>query len=110
MHRRPIWFLIVCIISLAALITLSYYFSPTTPIIIAAVHISLLIPAGMLVFLFVASVISYSLKSLVHGILAGLFVVSYLALRVNNLTYPLFVVLLAAFFLMLEFLFYKKKS
>jgi hypothetical protein len=45
------------------------------------------------------------LKSKKHGLFLGFFVVLYLIFRLNNLTHPLFLILLIALFLVVEFLF-----
>jgi len=40
-----------------------------------------------------------------HGFLLALFIISYLLLRLNDLNHPIFFVLLAGFFIALEFFF-----
>jgi hypothetical protein len=58
----------------------------------------------LLIGIFFYSVTAYLFRSFIHGILVGLFPVIYLIMRLNDLTSPLFFVLLAAIFVVLEIL------
>ena len=72
-------------------------------------QIPILIPFFTLLFIFVYSIIAFMFKSSIHGVLAGLFVVLYLVLRMKDLTHPFFLVLLFAIFLTLD-IFFSKRS
>lgn len=72
-------------------------------------RIPILLPFFILLFIFIYSLIRFILKSSIHAVLAAIFVVAYLFLRMNNLTHPFFLFLLVAVFLTFE-LFFSKRS
>lgn len=64
--------------------------------------ISIALPLVFLLFFAIGTLL---FKTRMHGLLLSLFIVSYLLLRLNELNHPIFFVLLAAFFIALEFYF-----
>lgn len=82
-----------------------FYFPPTYQISIKQYNFSVLYLffASLFFLLFFTGV--FVLRSKKHGFFIGLFAISYLLLRINNLTHPLFLFLLIALFLVMEFLF-----
>lgn len=84
---------------------LIFYFPPTYQISIQHYNFSILYPFFVSIFFLLFFTGVFILRSKKHGFFIGLFAVSYLLLRLNNLTHPLFVFLLIALFLVTEFLF-----
>lgn len=111
MHRRrkPIKFLLISLISLPLIGFLIYSFPPNWKFEIGNLKLEIIYLLFPIIFLFFFSLTTYFSKNTKHGLLLGLFVVSLLAFRMNNLTHPFFLLLLAAFFLTLELLFSYRK-
>ncbi len=110
--KRSIVSLFFSIIILGLFLFLVFLFPPDQKLSLPfqSIYIPSLPVFFLLIFLFLATLIIYLFRSLIHGVLIGLFVVSYLLLRLNNLTQPFFLLILALMFLLLEFLFYQKKK
>ncbi len=92
---------------------LIFYFPPTYQLLIYKYHISILYLFFISLFFFLYFTGAFILKSKKHGFFIAFFAISYLIFRLNNLTDPLFLFLLIALFLTVEFLFtrnYDKKS
>ncbi|MCL5970441.1 MAG: hypothetical protein M1450_03000 [Patescibacteria group bacterium] len=70
---------------------------------------TVLIPFFLSVFLFIFSFFTLLFKSKRRGFFIAAFAVSYLMLRLQNLTQTFFLILLLAVFLTLEFVFVKQK-
>jgi hypothetical protein len=111
MHRRrkPIKFLFLSITALPIIGFLVYNFPPDLKMEIGNWKLEIMYLFLPLLFLFIFSLTTYFSKNTKHGLLLGLFVVSLLTFRMSNLTHPFFLLLLAAFFLMLELLFSYRK-
>ncbi|HZE87347.1 MAG TPA: hypothetical protein VE090_04020 [Methylomirabilota bacterium] len=107
MHQRKtrLPFLISALLSLVALIFLIISFPPTLQVSLLHISFSLLVIFFLLLGIFLFTTGTYLFKSKKHGILFACFIVSYLVLRLNNLTHPFFFILLCALFLTLELLF-----
>jgi hypothetical protein len=80
-------------------------FPPTYLVSLPFISFSILYMLLALVFIFFFAVGTLSFKTRFNGMLLGLFVVCSLILRINDLKHPLFLILLAAFFIALEFFF-----
>ena len=106
-RRRSILFILLFFVSTCFLI---FYFPPNYQMSIQQYSFSILYLffASLFLFLFFTGV--FVLRSKKHGFFIGLFAVSYLLLRMNNLTHPLFLFLLLALFLVTEFLFARPKD
>lgn len=101
----PFFKIVFALFSLAASILLVFYFPPTYQISIQQYHFPILYLFFISLFSFLFFIIAIILRSKKHGFFIGLFVVTYLIFRLNDLTHPLFVFLLIALFLVTEFLF-----
>lgn len=84
---------------------LIYYFPPTYQLSVQQYNFPILYLFFVSIFFLIFFSGVFILRSKKHGFFIGLFAVSYLLLRLNNLTHPLFVFLLIALFLVTEFLF-----
>jgi hypothetical protein len=102
-------FLLLGIPSFLGLMATIFFFSPDTNLSLSNYKIPLLPLFFLLLFSFFFSLGSFLFKSKIHGLLLGLFVISYLLFRLNNLTHPFFFILLAGLFLTLELLFTYRK-
>lgn len=94
--------LFLCLLSLALLGALIYYFPPNQAYSVLSFNLSVLLLFFPLIFLFLFSLGALILRSKFHGTLIASFVTLYLLFRLNNLTHPFFLILLAALFLTLE--------
>jgi hypothetical protein len=92
------------IIFLISTISLIFYFPPTFQLQLHQFRISIITFFLLSLFLLVYFTWVFILKSRKHGLFLALFVVTYLVFRLNNLTEPLFLFLLIALYLTLEFL------
>ena len=108
-RKRSLKYLFLSIVSLPALIALIYFFSPAKYLSVFSFQFSVFSLLFPLLFIFIFSITTYISKSPNHGILLGLFAISALLFRWNNLAHPFFFLLLAALFLVLELLFAYKK-
>ena len=79
-----------------------YYLPPTANYTVASLPLSILLLFFPLLFSFFFFAISALFKSNWHGSLVASFVTLYLLFRINNLTHPFFLILLAALFVSLE--------
>jgi hypothetical protein len=81
-----------------------FLFPPDLSLKLSLITIPLYAALFIVAFLFLYSLTAYLTRSFIHGILIGLFPVVYLIMRLNELTNPLFFVLLAGIFVGLELL------
>ena len=98
-------YLIYSLFFFVATVALIIYFPPTYQIPIMRFRLSIMTPFFITFFLLLYFLGRLVLKSKKHALIITLFVVSYLLFRLNNLTHPLFLILLLALFLVAEFLF-----
>lgn len=105
-NRRPVWMLFVGMISTITLGYLVWTYAPTSsfPAPLPAV-LNPLFVFFILVFFSISLLTAYILKHSRRGILLGLFVCSYLLLRLNHLTEVYFALILLALFVSLELFF-----
>src|SRR5438270_781565 len=112
-RKRPPIFLFLSILFLVLLLLLIFFFSPVWKFKIGFAYLraelEILYPFFALLFLVLFCTFSYIFNSKKHGLLIGLFVISWLLLRINSLTHPFFLLLLLGLFLMFELLFSYKK-
>ena len=101
-RKRSILFLVAGLVCLAALGTLIYYASPTSPFTVLNYSVPIIPLFMLLLFITLFFWGSYAFKSKTHGVLIGVFTIIYLIFRLNNLTHPFFFILLFALFLTLE--------
>ncbi|CAN5121730.1 hypothetical protein BH11PAT1_BH11PAT1_2190 [soil metagenome] len=109
-NKRSFSSLIIASISSSVLLFLLFFISPKNTISLGNVHISLLFPFFLLLFLSTTTIIIFLSKSRLHGVLIGLLACSYLLFRLFNLTHPFFIFILLALFLTLELLFARPKQ
>ena len=100
--------LLLGILFLLLFILIISLFSPNQPLRIFTTDIPLLPFFFLFFFLSVYFLATYIFASKKHGLLLGLFFIIYLIFRQNDLTHPLFLVLLIGLFLILELLFSRK--
>lgn len=106
-HKRNLSLKLLPFIVLFLITTcfLIFYFPPTYQIQVLQYNLPIIYPFLISVFCFFFFLGAFTLKSKKHGLFLGFFVVLYLIFRLNNLTHPLFLILLIALFLVVEFLF-----
>lgn len=113
LRKKNILLLITSILLLICLTFLIFTFPPTYqfPISIANLHenVSILYLFFILLCSFLFCFITFLFKSIVHGILIAIFITLYLIFRLNGLTDPFFLILLAAICLTLELAFAQSK-
>ena len=116
--RRPVWLLVVSLLSLASLIYLILNFPPSHKFTILDLKIAssaynlqfTILPIFfLLTFAFCFSLFAFLLNNKRRGLFFGLFVLTILVLRLNHLLHPFFLILLLAFFITLELLFKRRK-
>lgn len=117
--KRPLWLLVLSILSLGGFIYLIFFTDPSDKIslseffgqtpISSPLNLSTLILFFTVLFIFIFSFITYLLRSIRRGILSGIFVVSYLILRLNHLDQLFFLLVLLALFVTLELVFTRQK-
>lgn len=92
-------------------VLLVIYFPPTYQIQIYQYKIHILYPFFASIFLFVYFLSNLALRgNRKHSLFIASFIIVYLLFRLNSLTQPLFLFLLIALFMTLEFLFTKKRN
>lgn len=101
-RKRSLIFLIAGIVLLLGTGAIVYYIDPAYKINFLNYPLSLLPVFLILVFTTLFFLSSYAFKSKTHGVLIGMFVITYLIFRLNGLTHPFFFILLFALFLTLE--------
>lgn len=94
--------LILLLLSLAGLSSLIYFLPPGQTYDLFFLHLSVMLAFFPLVFCFFFCLGTLIFRSKFHGTLIASFVTIYLLFRLNNLTHPFFLILLAALFLTLE--------
>ncbi len=102
-QRKKI-FLISSVVSLVGLITIILFLPPTFEISFSLLSLPIIYISFILIFLFLYSLTAYVFKSFIHGILVGLFPITYLILRLNDLRNPIFFILLLGLFIAMEIL------
>jgi hypothetical protein len=98
-------YLIYSLSSFVAVIVLIVYLSPSYEMSFMGFRLSIIVPFFIVIFLLIYCLGRLIIKSKKHALIIALFVVSYLLFRLNGLTHPLFLILLLALFLVVEFLF-----
>lgn len=112
LHRkkRPINLLMLSLLSFVGLGLLIFFFQPTAHFSLFILQLPVLPFFFVLLFFSCYGLCSYLFKSRRHGILITCFVIIYLLFRLNNLTHPFFLIILAALFLTVELLFSYRKE
>ena len=117
--RRPVWLLVVSLLSLASLIYLILNFPPSHKFTILDLKIAssaynlqfTILPIFfLLTFAFCFSLFAFLLNNKRRGLFFGLFVLTILVLRLNHLLHPFFLILLLAFFITLDLLSNSRKK
>ena len=98
-------YLIYSLFFLAATVVLIIYFPPTYQASIMHFRLSIMIPFFIVFFLLFYFLGMLLLRSKKHALIIASFFVFYFLFRLNNLTHPLFLILMLALFLVAEFLF-----
>ncbi|OGH08084.1 MAG: hypothetical protein A2171_01270 [Candidatus Levybacteria bacterium RBG_13_35_9] len=106
---RKFYFLPISIASLISLLYLVLSFPPTYQFQIADFKLQILYPALILLFSFLYFLFSFLFANNRRGLFVGLFATIYLILRLNNLTHPLFLILLLILFISLELFYLNRK-
>ena len=111
MHKkkRPLWLLVVGILSLGILTYLILNYSPSDNLSLISNHLSLIPIFLLLLFILTFSVFSFIFNNSRRGFLLGLLTISYLLLRLGGLTSPFFAILLLILFGGIELFFIKRK-
>ena len=109
-QKRNILFFSLFLLSSISLLYLIFYQPPNLQIHLMTLSLSILLFFFVALFCFLLSLGSLALRSTKHGILLGLFAVSYLIMRLNSLTHPFFLLLLLGIFLALELLFIGRRK
>lgn len=101
-------YFIYSLLFFAVTVALIVYFPPSYELPVMGFRLSIVVPFFIILFLFIYCLGRLIIRSKKHAIIIGLFVVSYLLFRLNGLTHPLFLILLIALFLVIEFLFTRR--
>ena len=111
-HKRnlSLKYLIYSLFFFVATVALIIYFPPTYQISIMRFRLPIMIPFFIVIFLLLYCLGMLFFRSKKHGLIIASFAVSYLLFRLNNLTHPLFFILLLALFLVVEFLFTQRDN
>lgn len=108
--RRQRFFSLVSTVGfLGIFLYLFFFLSPDTKFSIFNFEITIIPLFLIALFFFVSSLIALILSNFRRGLLLGLFVVSYLILRLLNLTHIFFLIVLIALFLTIELFFSQRK-
>ena len=104
MHRkkRKRIFLITSLISLIGLTAIILFLPPTFAISLPFLSLPIFWLTFILIFFFLYSLTAFVFRSFIHGILVGLFPITYLVLRLNDVTGPIFFILLLGLFVAME--------
>ncbi|MBI4096363.1 MAG: hypothetical protein HY425_01465 [Candidatus Levybacteria bacterium] len=118
-RKRPFWLLVTSLLSLAGIIFLINFYSPSAQFSLPLgalakggifnFQFSILSVFFLLFFTFLLSLITYLLRSSRRAFLIGFLTIIYLIFRMLNLNSPYFLLLLIALFVSLE-LFFKKQA
>lgn len=108
-RKRSYTLLFMGIISFLVLFYIILFLSPTYEVQSSNFTFPIMYLFFLSFFLFVFSLITFIFKSKTHGLLIGLFFVSFLIFHLNDLAHPFFFILLAALFLTLELFFTYRK-
>ncbi|MEN9407249.1 MAG: hypothetical protein RLZZ455_465 [Candidatus Parcubacteria bacterium] len=106
--KRALPLLLVSILSLIAILFVIFLIPPTYAVALTGIQINILFFFLPLLFIFTYSLLSFVFQKKTHGILAGIFLILYLILRLGGFTHPLFLLILLALLLILELLFVNK--
>ncbi|HZQ29851.1 MAG TPA: hypothetical protein VFA93_02115 [Patescibacteria group bacterium] len=107
--QRPVLLAALSILFLFTLFYLIIFTSPDKSLTIGNLKLSPTQLFFVSFFVFSLSLFTFIFKALAQGLLISFLIVGFLILRLNNLTHPIFVVLLIALFIALELLFRRKK-
>ncbi|MBI2613833.1 MAG: hypothetical protein HYW62_03595 [Candidatus Levybacteria bacterium] len=108
-RKRPFWLLVISLLSLAGLLYLIFFLSPSHELQITNYQLPITIPFFFILFFFLFSLISYFLRNARRAALIGLLIITYFIFRILHLSSPYFLFLLIALFISLE-LFFKKRA
>lgn len=106
---RSLTFLLIGIFSFMLLILLIKSLSPTYVFLWNVIHISIIFPFFILLFLSFSGIIGFLLASKLQGIIIGIFLVAYLLVRLTGLTNWFFLLLMVLLFLIVELFLLKSK-
>lgn len=107
---RNFWtLLLLSLLSLTGLAYMFLNFPPGTSLVIGNVQIPYLIIFFILLFLCLYGIAAFLFKSAAQGAIIGGLIISYLLLRLFNITHPFFTILLLVFFASIEGILWKKK-
>jgi len=102
--KRKKIFLITALISLVSITVIILLLPPTFEISLPFLSLPIIWLTFVFIFLFLYSLTAYIFRSFIHGILVGLFPITYLILRLNDVTGPIFFILLLGLFVAMEIL------
>ena len=108
-RKKPIWLLVVGLLSLAILIYILIFLSPESSIVNGQWSINVLPFFFILTFISLFLLFSFLLSNFRRGLFIGLFVSTYLLLRFLGLTHIFFLIMLLILFITLEMFFNYKK-
>src|SRR4051812_19864612 len=109
MTKNRLILLVTSILLFCALVFLILFFSPDFQLSFMDISIPIIYPFFLLFCTFLLTLLTVLLRSIHHGVLIALFATLVLIFRLNGLTHPFFLVILAGIFLMLELAFAKGK-
>ncbi len=108
-RKKPIWLLIVGLLSLAIFIYLIVFLSPNFQVAVFNFQVPIFPVFLLISFLLFFSISSFVLNNMRRGIFIGLFASTYLLLRFLDLTHIFFLIMLLILFVTLEMFFSYKK-
>lgn len=108
-HKRSLLFLSLFSSSLTGLFLLITKLQPTYTVHLYTVQFPILPLFFLLVFLALFSLITYLFRRMIHGVVAGLLVVTILLLRMFTLTHPIFFLLAGAAAVAIDLFFVYRK-
>lgn len=85
-------------------------YPPTQTFSVGNIEVTILIPFFALLFLSILGITLFYFHTMKHGIIIGSLLIVYLIFQINNLTHPLFAILLFALLIALELLFSSTKK
>lgn len=109
-NKRPVALLLLSILTLCVILFVFFFIPPTYVVELIGIRINILFFFLPLLFIFTYSLLSYLFQKKTHGILAGIFLVAYILLRLGGFTHPLFLLILLALLLILELLFSQRQT
>ncbi|MDE2589935.1 MAG: hypothetical protein KGL95_09765 [Patescibacteria group bacterium] len=110
MHKkkRSVTLLLIGILGFLLLLFFTHTFSPTVLFSVVFLTVPSIIPFFLLVFVTLFGLAGFTLNSNLQGILAGLFGILFLLLRMFSFTHWFFTLLLVTLFAVVEMFFLQK--